>query len=135
MSNTYEIPYWNKYTLSIEEAAGYFRIGECKLRKIITENPTADYILWNGNRMQIKRKKFEEFIDKQSVIQRVQKLKEYLVNIYLFLRKQYNGIDAIITNNNGKFKKENRYKEKKSLNNKSTVDFGLYKKYNKSIYQ
>lgn len=23
---------------------------------------------WNGNRMQIKRKKFEEFIDKQSVI-------------------------------------------------------------------
>ena len=38
MSNTYEIPYWNKYTLSIEEAAGYFRIGECKLRKIITEN-------------------------------------------------------------------------------------------------
>ena len=29
LSNTYEIPYWNKYTLSIEEAAGYFRIGEC----------------------------------------------------------------------------------------------------------
>ena len=53
LSNTYEIPYWNKYTLSIEEAAGYFRIGECKLRKIITENPTADFKLWNGNRMQI----------------------------------------------------------------------------------
>lgn len=68
MSNTYEIPYWNKYTLSIEETASYFRIGECKLRKIITESPTADYILWNGNRMQIKRKKFEEFIDRQSVI-------------------------------------------------------------------
>lgn len=69
MSNIYEIPYWNKYTLSIEEAAGYFRIGECKLRKIITENPTADFILWNGNRMQIKRKKFEEFIDRQGAIQ------------------------------------------------------------------
>ena len=68
MSNIYEIPYWNKYTLSIEEAAGYFRIGECKLRKIITENPTEDFILWNGNRMQIKRKKFEEFVDRQSVI-------------------------------------------------------------------
>lgn len=27
MSN-YEIPYWKKYTLSIEEAAAYFRIGE-----------------------------------------------------------------------------------------------------------
>ena len=69
VANTQEIPYWNKYTLSIEEAAGYFRIGECKLRKIITENPTADFILWNGNRMQIKRKKFEEFIDRQGVIQ------------------------------------------------------------------
>ena len=69
MSNTYEIPYWNKYTLSIEEAAGYFRIGECKHRKnIITENPTAVFILWNGNRMQIKRKKFEEFVDRQSAI-------------------------------------------------------------------
>ena len=31
MSN-YEIPYWKKYTLSIEEAAAYFRIGEGKLR-------------------------------------------------------------------------------------------------------
>lgn len=68
MNNTYEIPYWNKYTLSIEEAAGYFRIGECKLRKIVTENPTADFIIWNGNHMQIKRKLFEEFIDKQSAI-------------------------------------------------------------------
>lgn len=68
MSNTYEIPYSNKYTLSIEEAAGYFRIGECKLRKIITEDPTADFILWNGNRMQIKRKKFEKFIDRQGAI-------------------------------------------------------------------
>lgn len=56
LNNTYEIPYWNKYTLSIEETAGYFRIGECKLRKIVTENPTADFIFWNGNRMQIRRR-------------------------------------------------------------------------------
>lgn len=62
------VPIWNKYLLTVEEAAGYFRIGECKLRKIITDNPTADFILWNGNRMQIKRKKFEEFIDGQNVI-------------------------------------------------------------------
>lgn len=51
-----EIPVWEKYTLSIEEAAAYFRIGENKLRKIISENQDADYILWNGNRPQIKRK-------------------------------------------------------------------------------
>ena len=64
-----EIPVWEKYTLSIEEAAAYFRIGENKLRKIIAENPDADFVLWNGTRSQIKRKKFEEYIDKLNVIQ------------------------------------------------------------------
>lgn len=29
---SYDIPYWKKYTLSIEEAASYFRIGEGKHR-------------------------------------------------------------------------------------------------------
>lgn len=62
MSN-YEIPYWKKYTLSIEEAAAYFRIGEGKLRRLVQENPRADYLLWNGNRVQIKREKFEAFVD------------------------------------------------------------------------
>ena len=33
-----EVPVWMKYTLSIEEAARYFRIGENKLRRIIEEN-------------------------------------------------------------------------------------------------
>ena len=63
-----EIPVWEKYTLSIEEAAAYFRIGENKLRKIISENQDADYVLWNGNRPQIKRKKFEKLIDDLSTI-------------------------------------------------------------------
>lgn len=63
-----EVPIWEKYTLSIEEAAAYFRIGENKLRKIIAENPDADFILWNGTRAQIKRKKFEEYIDKLNAI-------------------------------------------------------------------
>ncbi len=70
MSNvsTYEIPVWRKYTLSIEEAAAYFRIGEGKLRKLISDNPNADFILWNGNRMQIKRVKFEAYIDRMDSI-------------------------------------------------------------------
>lgn len=63
-----DIPIWEKYTLSIEEAASYFRIGENKLRRLINENPDADYILWNGTRAQIKRKKFEEVIDNLSAI-------------------------------------------------------------------
>lgn len=32
------IPVWERYTLSVEEAAVYFRIGENKLRRIISEN-------------------------------------------------------------------------------------------------
>jgi len=63
MKNNYNIPLWKKYTLSIEEAAAYFRIGEHKLRRLINENKNADYLLWNGNRVQIKRAKFEKFID------------------------------------------------------------------------
>lgn len=62
------IPIWERYTLSVEEAAEYFRIGENKLRKVINDNQDADFILWNGNRPQIKRKIFEGYIDKLNVI-------------------------------------------------------------------
>ena len=62
------VPIWQKYTLTIEEAVLYFRIGETKLRKIIADNPNADYILWNGNRAQIKRVLFERVIDRINCI-------------------------------------------------------------------
>lgn len=62
------IPTWERYTLSVEEAAKYFRIGENKLRKIINDNQDADFILWNGNRAQIKRRIFKGYIDKLNVI-------------------------------------------------------------------
>ena len=59
----YDIPVWRKYTLSVQEAARYFRIGEKKMRKLIEENPGANYILWNGTRPQIKRKLLEQYLD------------------------------------------------------------------------
>lgn len=58
-----QIPIWEKFTLTIEEAAIYFRIGETKLRQIVHENRNADYLLWNGNRPQIKRKMFESVVN------------------------------------------------------------------------
>lgn len=64
----YPILPWMRYTLSIEEASDYFRIGQSKLRRLIRDNPTADYLLWNGTRAQIKRKKFEAYIDQLEVI-------------------------------------------------------------------
>lgn len=68
MAQANAVPLWERYTLSVEEAAVYFRIGENKLRRIISENQNADFILWNGNRAQIKRKKFERYIDNLSAI-------------------------------------------------------------------
>lgn len=62
------IPVWEKYTLSIEEAAAYFRVGESKLRKMVDSNKDASYVLWNGTRAQIKRKIFENYIDSLNVI-------------------------------------------------------------------
>ena len=59
------IPIWQKYTLSVDEASAYFRIGDKKLRKLIDEDPSAAYILWNGTRPLIKRKVFEQFVDEK----------------------------------------------------------------------
>lgn len=63
-----KVPLWRKYTLTIDEASQYFRIGETKLRKIAEENKNSDFILMNGNRIQIKRKKFEKVIDSLDTI-------------------------------------------------------------------
>ena len=67
MSND-TVPIWEKYTLTIEEAAQYFQIGENKLRRLLEENPDRDFILCNGNRRLIKRVLFEKYIDQCSVV-------------------------------------------------------------------
>ncbi len=67
MNNT-DVPIWERYTLTIEEASKYFRIGEKKLRKLAEENQGASWVIMNGNRVQIKRKQFEKIIDSLDVI-------------------------------------------------------------------
>lgn len=62
------VPLWEKYTLTIREAAEYFHIGEKRLRSIVENNSTADFILRNGNRIMIKRKLFERYIDDAPII-------------------------------------------------------------------
>lgn len=59
-----EIPIWEQYALTIKEAASYFRIGENKLRQIVEENSTENFVVRIGNRSLIKRKLFEEYLDK-----------------------------------------------------------------------
>ena len=62
------VPVYEQYTMTINEASCYFRIGENKLRRMAEENPNAPWYLMNGNRIQIKRKQFEKFIDELDVI-------------------------------------------------------------------
>ena len=62
------IPVWKRYILTITEAAEYYHIGENKLRMIADEHPEADFIIMNGNRILIKRQKFEEYLDLATVV-------------------------------------------------------------------
>jgi len=68
MNQNYQIPIWKKYSLTVEEAAAYFHIGENKIRKIIGDNQDADYLLWNGNRPLIKRDMFEKYLNACTLI-------------------------------------------------------------------
>jgi len=69
-----DIPIWERYTLTIEEASKYFRIGENKLRRLAEENKNANWLIMNGNRIQIKRKQFEKIIDTLDAIYRRQRV-------------------------------------------------------------
>ena len=66
--NQADVPIWERYTLTVEEAAKYFRIGENKLRRLAEENKNAGWLIMNGNRIRIKRKQFEKVIDTLDVI-------------------------------------------------------------------
>ena len=68
MMRTNEIPYWEKYMLTLREAAEFFHIGEKKMRQIVDDNLDANYLPESGNRIMIKRKLFEEYLDRATVI-------------------------------------------------------------------
>ncbi|MBO3443852.1 excisionase [Clostridium sp. CCUG 7971] len=68
MSIKKDIPVWEKYILTIEEASKYFNIGHNKLRKMVESNKHANWFIMNGNRVQIKRKQFEQVINELGTI-------------------------------------------------------------------
>lgn len=63
-----QVPIKDKFCLTIDEASEYFGIGEKKLRKIVTENVNSDFIIQNGVKYLIKRKRFESFLNETSAI-------------------------------------------------------------------
>ncbi len=57
-----EVPIWMKSNLTLEEAAAYSGIGINKLRKM-TDKSGCDFVLWNGSKRLIKRRKLDEYTD------------------------------------------------------------------------
>ena len=62
------IPVWEKFTLTINEASEYFNIGEKKMRYLANEYNNYGFVLQNGNKVLIKRKKFEDFINETNSV-------------------------------------------------------------------
>lgn len=68
MNNVTGVPIWEKFTLTISEASQYFNIGEKKLRKLAEDYTDSGFIIHNGSKTLIKRKSFEDFLNKTSSI-------------------------------------------------------------------
>ena len=58
------VPVWKKTTLTIREAAEYSNIGINKLESLLS-SPKCNFVLYVGRKRLIKRKQFEQFIEKQ----------------------------------------------------------------------
>lgn len=58
-----EVPIWEKSNLTLDEAAAYSGIGINRLRTL-TDNDDCEFVLWIGSKRLIKRRKFDEYIEK-----------------------------------------------------------------------
>ncbi|MDE6364498.1 MAG: helix-turn-helix domain-containing protein [Lachnospiraceae bacterium] len=59
-----EVPIWEKSNLTVEEAAAYTGIGINKIREM-SNGDNCPFVLWIGNKRLIKRRKFDEYVEKQ----------------------------------------------------------------------
>ncbi len=63
-----KIPLWEKYALTVDQAAEYFGIGSKKIRNLINVYKDAKWYMLNGERTLIKRKLFEDFLNETEAI-------------------------------------------------------------------
>ena len=68
MTKKYDIAFYDKYLLTVDEAAAYFHIGNKKFYEIIQNHPGSKWILRNGKRMMIKKDMFAKWLDAQEKI-------------------------------------------------------------------
>ncbi len=63
MKKELEVPIWKKVAITKEEAAVYSNIGINKLDELM-RNPMCTFVIHIGRKRLIKRRQFEEFIEK-----------------------------------------------------------------------
>lgn len=57
----FDVPIWHKTNLTVEEAAAYSGVGVKKLREM-TDSEYCQFVLWNGTKRLIKRKKLDKYL-------------------------------------------------------------------------
>ncbi len=58
----------DKFCLTIDEASEYFNIGEKKLRQIVVDNINSGFVIQNGVKILIKRKRFEDYLEEMTAL-------------------------------------------------------------------
>ena len=61
------VPIFEKANLTIQEAAAYSGIGQHKIREL-AKRDDADFALYCGRKLLIKRKRFDDYIDHELII-------------------------------------------------------------------
>ena len=56
------IPIWEKFALTLEEAAAYSNVGINRIREI-SNDENCSFVLFVGNKRLIKRKPFEKYLE------------------------------------------------------------------------
>ena len=67
VSKKYYVPIWHKTNLTIDETSEYSGIGSSRLRKLTLQDD-CPYVLHIGNRRLIKRRIFDEYIEKMDFL-------------------------------------------------------------------
>ena len=65
--NKLEIPFWLKLNLTKQEAAAYSNIGINRSEEMLKE-PKCTFVLYVGNKKLVKRKEFEEYLQRMLTI-------------------------------------------------------------------
>ena len=68
IKNKEKMDWREKYMLTIEEASQYFGIGQTTLRRFVREHNDENFLIYVGTKVLIKKKLFENYIDKSASI-------------------------------------------------------------------